>query len=85
MESQKLQNGFILKWTMYLHHVAKNGTLEAVHQLYSLGNVDIHANDDLAFRSSCGGSEFYGAKWLCELCNGYTILVENDKIIEYGA
>ena len=31
MESQKLQNGFILKWTMYLHHVAKNGTLEAVH------------------------------------------------------
>ena len=63
----------------------ENGTWEAVHQLYSLGNVDIHANDDLAFRSSCGGSEYHGAKWLCELCNGYTILVENDKIIEYGA
>ena len=61
----------------------ENGTLEAVYQLYSLGNVDIHANDDLAFRSSCGGSEYHGAKWLCELCNGYTILVENDKTINY--
>ena len=24
-------------------------------------------------------------KYLCELCNGYTVVVENDKIIEYGA
>ena len=61
----------------------ENGTLEALHYLQSLGNVDIHANDDLAFRSSCGGSEYHGAKWLCEPCNGYTILVENDKTINY--
>ena len=45
---------------------------------YSLGNVDIHANDDLAFRSSCGGSDYHG-----ELCNGDTILVQNYKIINY--
>ena len=80
----------VAKWLyFYVDYVfascCENGTLEAVHELYSLGNVDIHANDDLAFRSSCGGSEYHGAKWSCELCNGYTILVENDKIIEYGA
>ena len=74
----------VAKWLYFdvFASFCENGTLEAVHYLQSLGNVDIHANDDLAFRSSCGGSEYHGAK-LCELCNGYTILVENDKTINY--
>ena len=47
----------VAKWLcFYVDYVfascCENGTLEAVHELYSLGNVDIHANDDLAFRSS---------------------------------
>ena len=81
----KVAKWFYIEVDYVFASCCENGTLEAVHQLYSLGNVDIHANDDLAFRSSCGGSEYHDAKWLCELCNGYTILVENDKIIEYGA
>ena len=43
------------------------GNIEIAKWLYSLGNVNIHANNDYAFRYSCDNGHIEIAKWLYSL------------------
>ena len=47
----------------------ENGHLDVAKWLYSLGNVDIHANNERAFRLSCKNGHLIVAKWLYSLGN----------------
>ena len=56
----------------------ENGNLITAKWLYSLGDVDIHVNDEYAFKSACRNGHLAVAKWLHSLggldirvCGGY--------------
>lgn len=57
--------------------------LEIAQWLYSLGDIDIHVENDKAFRLSCEKECLEIVKWLCTLCNDYYLVIENNKIIRY--
>ena len=63
----------------------KKGHLETSKWLYQLGidlasPIDIHVDDDFAFRWSCYNGHLETSKWLCTLYSGYTINLINGKI-----
>jgi len=43
--------------------------------------IDIHAEDDYAFRRSCDKNRLEVAKWLCTLSNRYSYIINKDKTI----
>jgi hypothetical protein len=45
--------------------------------------INIHAENDFAFRRSCESNNMEIAKWLCNLCDEYYIKIENNKIVKY--
>ena len=44
--------------------------------------INIHADDESAFRWSCESGHLEVAKWLCEICEDYQIEIVNN-IIKY--
>ena len=46
--------------------------------------INIHANNEYAFRWSCSTRRIEIAKWLCSLCDEYYIEIENNKIVKHG-
>ena len=45
--------------------------------------IDIHSENDFAFRMSCINCHIEIAKWLSTLSHSYFITIENDKIIDF--
>ena len=63
-----------------------NGNLELAKLLYDFGSIDIrkldiHYNDDEAFRLACSKNQIEVVKWLCSICKRYSYEIQNDKII----
>ena len=48
--------------------VVKRGDLSAVKSLICLGDVDVHFDDDRAFRLTCSGGHTETARFLLEWC-----------------
>ena len=45
----------------------KNGDIEKAKKMYSLGNINIHADNEDAFKCSCTNGHIEVAKWLYSL------------------
>ena len=60
-----------------------NGHIEIAKWLYSFGGVNIHANNDDAFRWSCDNGNIEIAKWLYSL-GGVNIHANNDYVFKYS-
>jgi len=61
----------------YFSESCKNGHLEMAQWLYSFGGVDIHANNEKAFRFACYRGHLEVAQWLYSL-GGVDIHAHND-------
>ena len=46
--------------------------------MYSLGDVDIHIDNEYAFRFACRNGRIEIAKWLCSICDNYEYTKENN-------
>ena len=46
-------------------------------------NIDIHAENEDAFKQACKRNFVEIAQWLCTLCNDYHIVIDNSKIKKY--
>ena len=58
------------------------GHLQTAQWLYSLGNVDIHAENEYAFRFACSNGHLEVAQWLYSL-GGVNIHAEDDQAFRF--
>ena len=58
--------------------------LKVIKWLWQLDqNINIHANDEDAFRLACVKGNLGMAKWLCTLCANYFIEEKDNKIVRW--
>ena len=64
--------------------LCRNGKIEEAKQLYLLGDVNIHADNEDAFKWSCVKGHKEIAQWLYSLCPDiYTLEIEGSRIKSY--
>ena len=61
----------------------ETGDLELLKILYTFPNIDVHTNNDYAFRLSCSNGHLYVAQWLCSIEPSYGIEITDGKITNY--
>ena len=64
-------------------NICENGNLEIAQWLYSLGTIDIHANNDFPFRFACKYGHTEIVKWLHSL-GGIDIHMDDDFPYRYA-
>ena len=87
------RNNFkIAKWLYSVYNITKNtkeyafmnscedNRITTAKWLYSLGGINIRANNDRAFKASCSFRYKDIAEWLCTLYTGYHITITDYKI-----
>ena len=65
-------------------NLCEKGKLEEIRKIYSKNNINIHVNNDKAFRYACLNGHIEIVKWLINLDNKPDIHANNDEAFRFA-